>query len=183
MPLAESFPALTKTIDKDGTVSWYRFGKLHRDDGPAVERKNGDSVWYKNGKIHRDGKPAVENADGTEKWYCEGQLHRDGGPSITYSNGNKEWHQHGQLHREDGGPAIIHADGTAIWFQHGKRHREDGPAIEHPDGRGNEYWLEGERVTAAAVWMRMENAYKNGTERIISVSKPLHLSRRMLFSW
>ena len=28
---------------------WYLNGKLHRTDGPAVERANGDKVWWMNG--------------------------------------------------------------------------------------------------------------------------------------
>jgi len=29
-------------------------GKLHREDGPAVELDNGDKSWWVNGKLHRE---------------------------------------------------------------------------------------------------------------------------------
>ena len=29
--------------------TWYLNGKLHREDGPAVERSNGDKEWWLNG--------------------------------------------------------------------------------------------------------------------------------------
>ena len=34
-----------------GERYWYKEGKLHRDDGPAIERPNGERYWYLNG-IH-----------------------------------------------------------------------------------------------------------------------------------
>jgi hypothetical protein len=34
-------------IDKYGNKFWYDTdGKLHRDDGPAIERANGRKSWY-----------------------------------------------------------------------------------------------------------------------------------------
>ena len=57
-------------------------GKLHREDGPAVEYKNGTKKWYREGRVHRDGGPAVEYADGYKAWYREGRLHREDGAAI-----------------------------------------------------------------------------------------------------
>ena len=37
-------------IDDYGTKKWYLNGKLHREDGPAVERSNGTKEWWLNGK-------------------------------------------------------------------------------------------------------------------------------------
>ena len=34
----------------DGAKVWYLNGKLHRTDGPAVERADGSKSWYLNGK-------------------------------------------------------------------------------------------------------------------------------------
>jgi hypothetical protein len=62
-------------IDTDGTKRWYKNGKLHRDDGPAVEFANGDKGWYRNGQFHRDDGPALEYADGTKRWYKDGVLY------------------------------------------------------------------------------------------------------------
>ena len=51
-------------VDKDGRTTWTLTGKLHREDGPAVEYANGDKAWYLNGKRHRTDGPAVEDATG-----------------------------------------------------------------------------------------------------------------------
>ena len=61
-----------KVIVKDGTTSWYLNGKLHREDGPAVERADGDKEWYIDGKRHREDGPAIEWADGSKEWYKNG---------------------------------------------------------------------------------------------------------------
>jgi len=48
-------------------IIWYFRGYLvHREDGPALERKDGHKEWYKNGKLHRQDGPAVEMKDGTK---------------------------------------------------------------------------------------------------------------------
>ena len=36
-------------VDEFGTKRWYVNGKLHREDGPAVEYANGSKHWYLNG--------------------------------------------------------------------------------------------------------------------------------------
>lgn len=51
---------------------WYKFGSLHRDDGPACEFVYGDKQWYQHGRLHREDGPAVEYADGAKAWYFEG---------------------------------------------------------------------------------------------------------------
>ena len=40
----------TVKIDDNGTKRWYSNGKLHREDGPAIEYANGSKSWYINGK-------------------------------------------------------------------------------------------------------------------------------------
>jgi len=35
-------------IDEIGNKFWCLNGKLHREDGPAVEFENGDKVWFLN---------------------------------------------------------------------------------------------------------------------------------------
>ena len=57
----------------NGDKSWYLNGKLHREDGPAIERANGDKSWYLNGKLHREDGPAVEWANGYKSWYLNGE--------------------------------------------------------------------------------------------------------------
>ena len=85
-----------------GTRKWYRDGKLHRKDGPAVEYPTGAEVWYQNGKIHREDGPAFRGDNGTKRWYQDGVLHRVDGPAVERPDGSREWYQYGRLHREDG---------------------------------------------------------------------------------
>ena len=35
-------------IDPDGIKRWFLNGKLHREDGPAVEHPDGTKFWYLN---------------------------------------------------------------------------------------------------------------------------------------
>jgi len=86
----------TVKIDEHGTKHWYIDGKLHREDGPAIECTNGASVWWIHGELHREDGPAVELANGYKAWYLNGKYHREDGPAIEYANGDKEWHIHGE---------------------------------------------------------------------------------------
>ena len=61
-----------KTLS-DGTKYWSLNGKLHREDGPAVERSDGSKEWWLNGKCHREDGPAIEHPDGTKGWYLNGK--------------------------------------------------------------------------------------------------------------
>jgi hypothetical protein len=53
----------------NGHKEWYLDGKIHREDGPAVEWVNGSKEWWLNGKLHREDGPAIERADGHKEWY------------------------------------------------------------------------------------------------------------------
>jgi hypothetical protein len=48
-------------------------GKLHRVDGPAIERANGTKKWLLNGQRHREDGPAIEYQDGRREWWLDGQ--------------------------------------------------------------------------------------------------------------
>jgi hypothetical protein len=111
--------------DRKGNKQWFRNGKLHRDDGPAVENADGSTEWYRNGHLHRKDGPAAQYKDG-EGWYFNGQPHRDGGPAF-YS------------HFPD-------APNYRDWYRHGKKHREDGPAVEWDDGH-KEWYLNDQELT------------------------------------
>ena len=52
MFLGKIIPSLGLAGDfySNGTKSWWRDDKLHRDDGPAVIDSNGDKYWWINGK-------------------------------------------------------------------------------------------------------------------------------------
>jgi len=86
----------TKKVVTKGCITYYRDGKRHRLDGPAVIA-NGFSEWWQNGELHRVGGPAIESSVCTDKF----------------------WYKHGKLHRMDG-PASILLDDPQ-WFIHGKR--------------------------------------------------------------
>lgn len=89
----------TYTTD-GGTELWYKNGKLHRDNGPAIintsETFGTLRAWYKNGKCHRAGAPAIIR-DGSKHWYYNGKLHRPVGPAVEYTDGNKLWYINGVL--------------------------------------------------------------------------------------
>jgi hypothetical protein len=57
---------------------------------------NGTKSWYLNGKLHRENGPAVEDSNGNKYWWLNGQLHREDGPAVEYSNGDKEWWLNGE---------------------------------------------------------------------------------------
>ena len=59
----------TVKVFENGTKHWYLDGKLHREDGPAVEWSNGTNHWYLNGKKHREDGPAVEWSNGDKDWW------------------------------------------------------------------------------------------------------------------
>ncbi len=85
------------TINKYGDKEWYLNGKLHREDGPAIEKSNGEKYWYLNGKFHREDGPAVENTNGYKSWWINGELHREDGPAIEYADGTKVWYLNGNI--------------------------------------------------------------------------------------
>jgi hypothetical protein len=58
----------TVRVYKDRT-EWFLNGKLHRDNGPAIEWNNGSKEWWLNNELHREDGPAVEYPDGRKFWY------------------------------------------------------------------------------------------------------------------
>lgn len=80
-------PALIRKHTQWGVLNkWYQNGKLHREDGPAVEAKNGSlKIWQKKGKYYRTNGPSVmDKLLNTEVWYnSNGVLHRTNGPAYT----------------------------------------------------------------------------------------------------
>ena len=46
-------------INELGTTRWFLIGKLHREDGPAIEYSDGTRAWWSNGLRHRDDGPAI----------------------------------------------------------------------------------------------------------------------------
>jgi hypothetical protein len=71
-----------------GTKSWFLNGKLHREDGPAIEGSGGAKFWYLNDKFHREDGPAIEYYNGDKSWYLDGkklteQEHKAATPKPT----------------------------------------------------------------------------------------------------
>src|SRR5262249_52311974 len=79
--------------------------RLHREGGPAVLKGNPyyapcTERWYRHGKLHRDDGPAVivpcysqtanDARRGITAYYVDGVLHRDDGPAVRYANGDEE---------------------------------------------------------------------------------------------
>jgi NTP pyrophosphatase (non-canonical NTP hydrolase) len=81
----------TVYVYPSGSKSWCLNGKLHREDGPAVEYASGSKYWYLKGEIHREDGPAVEYASGGKSWWLNGKLHREDGPAVEYASGSKSW--------------------------------------------------------------------------------------------
>ena len=54
-------------------IVWFRDGKIHKLNGPAVEHTDNSRYWYQNGLLHRDDGPAIIGADGYINWYRHGE--------------------------------------------------------------------------------------------------------------
>ena len=80
----------------NGTKRWFLNGKLHREDGPAVESSGGTKWWYLNGEPHREGGPAYEDPSGTKAWCLNGKRHREDGPAYEHPGRRKEWFLNGE---------------------------------------------------------------------------------------
>lgn len=72
-----SYKEYTVKIYDNGFKCWYLNGKLHREDGPAMEWAVGSKEWYLNGKYHREDGPACEWAGGSKEWYLNGQKYTE----------------------------------------------------------------------------------------------------------
>lgn len=131
---------------------WWVGGKLHREDGPAIEYQDPEDTksymhhWYLNGQCHREGGPAIDiqcgrihhplpNQDilyGDQQWWRHGKLHREGAAAVISSRRVEKWFFDGKLHRKDG-PAVIFHGGSQEWWLDGRLHRENGPAVDIPE--------------------------------------------------
>ncbi len=75
-------------MDEYCNIGHIKDGKLHREDGPAIEWSNGDKFWYLNGKLHREYGPAIKLISGHEEWWVNGKEYHAG---ITYKEALKIW--------------------------------------------------------------------------------------------
>lgn len=65
--------------------------KIPDDFTGIITSPDGTKRWYKNGKLHREDGPAIEWARGSKHWYIEGLKHRTDGPAVKWPNGGLEW--------------------------------------------------------------------------------------------
>jgi hypothetical protein len=65
-------------------------------DGSHCDAHYMNITYFKNGKVHRENWPAIEWADGSKKWYLNRKLHRTDGPACEYTNGDKFWYLNGK---------------------------------------------------------------------------------------
>ena len=79
-------------ITKHGNKRWLdQNNRLHREDGPAVIRKNGTIEYYIHGQRHRLNGPAVILVGIREEYWVNGDRHRLNGPAVIWNNGPIEW--------------------------------------------------------------------------------------------
>jgi hypothetical protein len=88
-------------VDLFGSKRWYKDGKLHREDGPAIELNNGNKHWWVDGKLHRIDGPAIDHNDGHREWWVDGKLHRIDGPAIEGIRGTKFWYINGDRYNRE----------------------------------------------------------------------------------
>ncbi len=96
---------------------------LHAIGKPARVTKEG-SEWMVNGKLHREDGPAIELHNGRKEWWLNGKRHRIGGPAIIFVSGDMHYYENGKCSRKDG-PAIINADGYIGYWIDGKQVQEE----------------------------------------------------------
>lgn len=117
-------------------------------------KENGDVHWRDDeGRLHREDGPAVEAADGTQEWWVHGLLHRgQGEPAIARADGSLEWWRDGVRHRDEGLPAVLRASGSRQWWVNGTMWRPDGlPVAEVVGGHDR---VDGPRVGIPAAKAR-----------------------------
>lgn len=72
-----------------GNTCWYDDNRaLHRDyDLPAqIHPGSGFQSWWRHGKRHRVNGPAIITISGEQHWLQNGVLHRTDGPAIIYGS-------------------------------------------------------------------------------------------------
>lgn len=70
------------------TYKYYRNGKLHRDDGPAVIKPDGTQEWYKEGKLYRKDRPFIYTYS-VANWHKEGIISKNKKPTNLSKDTNE----------------------------------------------------------------------------------------------
>lgn len=74
---------------KNGTVKTYLDKHLHSfDDKPSIHQADGTMTWHRYGQMHRDNGPCFVHIDGRKLWRKNGVYHRLDGPALicTFNN-------------------------------------------------------------------------------------------------
>jgi hypothetical protein len=79
---------------------WYYKGLRHRDGDKPAYKCDGEFIWYKYGKMHRDNGWAYRN-DQRVMWYKEDVCHRIDGPAIVDVVDGNKWYIHGKEYTEE----------------------------------------------------------------------------------
>ena len=81
-----------KTVDVNGDIQWnLPDGRLHREDGPAIERLDGSEEWYQHDQRHREDGPAIVLPGRIEAWWLRGLRHRKDGPAMIHGEYKEYW--------------------------------------------------------------------------------------------
>jgi len=54
---------------------YYKEGKTHKEDGPAIIWEDGLKEWWREGKTHRIDGPAIESSNGNQYWFIDGEIY------------------------------------------------------------------------------------------------------------
>lgn len=77
---------------------WFFLGITHRPgDQPAVSNAGGLKMYVKYGKLDREEGPAIIWSDGSKFWFRKNVLHRDHAPAIEWADGTKEYYINGDF--------------------------------------------------------------------------------------
>lgn len=103
---SNNYPSSIKVLLLDA-IDWYSISDIKIDDKEIKNNHNytklvdGDKAWWLNGKLHREDGPAVEHLNGDKAWFVNGELHREDGPAIEYTNGTNEWYLNDKEYSEE----------------------------------------------------------------------------------
>jgi hypothetical protein len=74
-PVLDLHYRLVRIIYPSGSITHYKNGAEHREDGPAMIYSNGEYWWKKHGYWTRDGGlPPVIRGDGSVKYWANGKI-------------------------------------------------------------------------------------------------------------
>jgi len=171
------FPTIEQPqIDEFGTEIWRnKDGQVHRDDDlPAMTYSNGNKYFYKDGKLHRLNGPAIiyqEDILVAEYWINGVQLTED------EFNESKDWEKfEPEIDEGNFDEEVLYETndlGTKTYRNEiGQVHREDGPAIIMENGESR-YYLEGKALTEKEYY-KIERIDEDGNKRWFNKDGKLH---------